>query len=320
MSYTVTKFVLDLCGLTPSEKAVAHSLAYHAHVDGTESYPAMERIAAEAGLSDRRCAQRIVRQLETKGVIVATTSKMGGRNKGTHYRFNLVNSDPQVALSGESMSDPQVTVSGETATIEDGNSDIRGHKQRPPGRTKGPKGPEREGSSPSNPKPLSLPSSESEEATPTSTPSQEEANRLCARLYTIGRNYSQCQATFSGKYRAAVGPLLAEYSADELCEAYTEFVSHRDDFDMRHAPKHFVEGGAVDIIAAMRAPSASSYVFLPEDFQPSDENRIVAKRLGLDIEQELAAFVAAVRNKVMSNDWPRTFTAHLNKASSVRVN
>jgi hypothetical protein len=126
MSYTVTKFVLDLAGLTPSEKAVAHSLAYHAHADGAESYPSMNTIATEAGLSDRRAAQRVVRRLEKKGVIVAETSKSGGRYKATHYRFDLGYSGPTVALSQ--------TV---TATPVARNSDPSCTKQRSYGRPKG---------------------------------------------------------------------------------------------------------------------------------------------------------------------------------------
>jgi Helix-turn-helix domain len=126
MSYTVTKFVLDLAGLTPSEKAVAHSLAYHAHADGAESYPSMNTIATEAGLSDRRAAQRVVRRLERKGLIVAETSKSGGRYKATHYRFDLGYSGPTVAL--------YQTV---TATPVARNSDPSCTKQRSYGRPKG---------------------------------------------------------------------------------------------------------------------------------------------------------------------------------------
>jgi hypothetical protein len=126
VSYTVTKFVLDLASLTPSEKAVAHSLAYHAHADGAESYPSMTTIAAEAGLSDRRAAQRVVRRLEEKGLIFADTVKSGGRYKSTHYRFNLEYSGPTVALSQT-----------ETATPVARNSDPSGTKQPSYGRTKG---------------------------------------------------------------------------------------------------------------------------------------------------------------------------------------
>jgi hypothetical protein len=63
MSFQATKFILGLTDLTPSEKAVAHTLAYHANKDGENSYPSMETIARESGFKSRRSAQRVVRQL-----------------------------------------------------------------------------------------------------------------------------------------------------------------------------------------------------------------------------------------------------------------
>jgi hypothetical protein len=117
-------------------------------------------IAAEAGLKDRRGAQRIVRRLEKMGVIVAETSKAGGRLKSTHYRFNLnsvpttpvsragnsgptdavsppVNSDRTTAVSPAESATVEVQEQVESATVEVGNSDPGGHKQRSYSRTKG---------------------------------------------------------------------------------------------------------------------------------------------------------------------------------------
>lgn len=96
MSYKVTEYVLSRMDLTPTEKAVAHSLAYRAHEDGSESYPGIQTIAREAGLKDLRFTRRVIRRLEEKGVIEATTPKRGGRNERgrgltTHYRFLLDN-------------------------------------------------------------------------------------------------------------------------------------------------------------------------------------------------------------------------------------
>jgi hypothetical protein len=125
VSYVITKFILDLAGLTPAEKAVAHSLAYHAHADGAEAFPSMATIAAESGLT-RRNAQRNVRRLEQKGVILAETPKSGGRWKATHYRFLLGNSVASDALSGK-----------ETASLETRNSVDRDMKQRRQRRPKG---------------------------------------------------------------------------------------------------------------------------------------------------------------------------------------
>ncbi len=87
---------------------------------------------------------------------------------------------------------------------------------------------------------------------PKATPSQEEIAAVCSKLFIIGRNQNLCQPSFSGKYRAEIGRLLATYTHEELYEGYAEFVKHRDDFEMRQAPKTFVEGGADDFVAPIR--------------------------------------------------------------------
>ena len=98
MSYHVTKHVLELQGLTPAEKSVLHCLAFYAHEDGTQTWPSMTRIANEAGLSCRQSAQRIVRRMENRGILVAETPKSGGRRNPTVYRFNLEYCNPPDAL------------------------------------------------------------------------------------------------------------------------------------------------------------------------------------------------------------------------------
>jgi hypothetical protein len=124
MSFQATRFILGLTDLNSSQKAVAHTLAYHANKYGGNSYPSMETIARESGLQSRRSAQRVVRQLEKKRIIVAMTAKTGGRgqDKATVYRLDLdykspINSDTTVALS-----DQQTATPGSQFTVE---------KQRP---------------------------------------------------------------------------------------------------------------------------------------------------------------------------------------------
>jgi hypothetical protein len=121
MSWELTRLVLSLRGLTPTEKAVAHSLAHHAPKHGS-AYPSMETIALEAGLGNRTAAQKVVRRLEAKGIISPTTSKKGGRKNPTHYQFNCGNSIPTDALSDRENSIPGEPISGETASLETGNS------------------------------------------------------------------------------------------------------------------------------------------------------------------------------------------------------
>jgi hypothetical protein len=121
MSWELTRLVLNLRNLTPTEKAVAHSLAYHAPKDGS-AYPSMGTIALEAGLRNRTAAQKVVRRLETRGIVSPTTSKKGGRKNPTHYRFNFGNSIPTDALSDTENSIPKDSVSAETASLETRNS------------------------------------------------------------------------------------------------------------------------------------------------------------------------------------------------------
>jgi hypothetical protein len=150
VSFQATRFILGLTDLNSSQKAVAHTLAYHANKDGGNSYPSMETIARESGLQSRRSAQRIVRQLEKKRIIVATTPKTGGRgqDKATVYRLDLdyespINSDTTVALSGQQTATPtspftddkQRPVGHESATPETIKRDIQGPKQRHHGHT-----------------------------------------------------------------------------------------------------------------------------------------------------------------------------------------
>ena len=121
MSWELTRYVLTLRNLTPTEKAVAHCLACHAPKHGS-AYPSMETIAIESGLGNRTAAQKVVRRLEAKGVISPTTSKKGGRRNPTHYQFNTVNSIPADALYGNGNSIPRDSSCTETASLETVNS------------------------------------------------------------------------------------------------------------------------------------------------------------------------------------------------------
>jgi hypothetical protein len=122
MSWELTRHVLALRNLTPVEKAVAHSLAFHAPKHGA-AYPSMETIAHEAGLGSRRAAQMVMRRLETKGVISPTGSKKGGRKNPTRYQINPVNSEPPFVLSCSGNSEYGCTKNGERANTDARNSE-----------------------------------------------------------------------------------------------------------------------------------------------------------------------------------------------------
>lgn len=245
MSWTVTKIVMGLRNLTPSEKAVANVLAYHATPDGSNAYPSMSTIAAEAGLKHRQSAQRIMARLEKKGVIEAYTKKKGGRSCPTRYRFLPEKCNSELQITGEE----SATGEAESATGDPLKCNPGSTKVQPYGCTKGPEGTRKEEKKSSNVSSL-LPSEGRSKPTP--TPSQEEVNELCAELHQIGTNANQSHPGFHGKNRVEVGKLLSTYTADELREAYAAFVKHRDDFAIQHAPKHFVEGGVHDVITPLR--------------------------------------------------------------------
>ena len=73
-------------GLPLAPGAVLKSLAYHAHQDGTNARPGMQRICLESGLAER-AAQRALQDLETNGLIERVTDNRGGRNHMTEYRL-----------------------------------------------------------------------------------------------------------------------------------------------------------------------------------------------------------------------------------------
>jgi hypothetical protein len=78
MYILAARFVQDLRGLTPTEKAVAFVMAIHASPPSefATSEPAgistmsMALLAREAGLESRETASRIVKRLVTIGIIV----------------------------------------------------------------------------------------------------------------------------------------------------------------------------------------------------------------------------------------------------------
>jgi hypothetical protein len=126
MSFQATKFVRALRGLTPAEKAVAFVLADHANQYGGNSYPSMDLIAEEAGFKDRRSAQRYMRRLEEKKVVVAMSPKTGGHGHDTATIYKL-----DFAMRCDSTAAPPVT------DLDDGGvtvQTVRGDSTGPEGR------------------------------------------------------------------------------------------------------------------------------------------------------------------------------------------
>jgi hypothetical protein len=119
--------------------------------------------------------------------------------------------------------------------------------------------------------------------TPTTTPTPNlDLDAVCSKLYTIGRKANPCQSPFSGKQRDGIAELLTIYPADELIDAYADYVKNRDDFEMRHAPKRFVEGGAVQIITSTRDSKRVA------DQRRSEHDMLVAKWRQRQIDEHRA--------------------------------
>jgi hypothetical protein len=111
----VTAYVLQLRGLSISEKAVALVLAGHASADGSNSYPSMTTVAQEAGLGYRQTASVIAHRLEARGIVEATSERTGGRAKPTVYRFPEA---PQFKFG--KCNSPVAVSQPESATLTDG--------------------------------------------------------------------------------------------------------------------------------------------------------------------------------------------------------
>jgi hypothetical protein len=73
---------------TRPEQSIMLALADHAQDDGSNVFPSVARIAWKTDYSDRQ-VQRIMRDLETKGILVAVKHVDGGRGHATEYRILL---------------------------------------------------------------------------------------------------------------------------------------------------------------------------------------------------------------------------------------
>lgn len=77
-------------------------------------------------------------------------------------------------------------------------------------------------------------------------PDDPALDALCVSLYHIGSK------TFDGKYRPLLNLMLNEFNFSEIEKAYKEFISTKDDYEMKFAVRDFVEGAGRTIILANR--------------------------------------------------------------------
>jgi hypothetical protein len=84
-------FALDIAS---SEKLVLLAMADHARDDGTGCYPSIELLARKTSLS-RRGVQKIMRRLESRGLIAPSKVSRGGPRRSTEYTLTVENSEPR---------------------------------------------------------------------------------------------------------------------------------------------------------------------------------------------------------------------------------
>ncbi|MCA1670594.1 MAG: helix-turn-helix domain-containing protein [Thermomicrobia bacterium] len=77
---------------TRPEQSIMLALADHAQDDGTHVYPSVARIAWKTDYSERQ-VQRILRDLEAKGIVVPVKHGRGGRNHATEYHLFIEKGD-----------------------------------------------------------------------------------------------------------------------------------------------------------------------------------------------------------------------------------
>jgi hypothetical protein len=88
MSFRATKFVRQLRGLSPTEKAVAFVHADHDNHKGDGASASMSTVAAETGIKNRETASRITSRLVKKGILVPRKPVTKEQGIPTVYDFN----------------------------------------------------------------------------------------------------------------------------------------------------------------------------------------------------------------------------------------
>jgi hypothetical protein len=76
------------CHLRPAVKAVLQTLAWYADPNGRNTYPSVGTISSRTDFK-RRTVQKVLRELEAIGIILATSSRLGGRSHSTRYEINM---------------------------------------------------------------------------------------------------------------------------------------------------------------------------------------------------------------------------------------
>lgn len=106
--------------LSRAQREVLIAMAGHASDNGTGCYPSVRLLAWKTDLSERQ-VQRVLRDLEAQGLIMAVGNAKGGRGLTTEYHIRLENGIPKPPLKGDVIVSP---LEPEKGDILDQNGDI----------------------------------------------------------------------------------------------------------------------------------------------------------------------------------------------------
>jgi hypothetical protein len=318
-------FIVSVCdGLTSTQKAVANVIAFHADKFGRNAYPSINTIAREGGVKTRRWVQRVVRQLEGLGVIIAETPKTGGRpgsgrRTTTTYRVNMDYVAPekggvQDTLSEESVSlkgGLQVTLLSEERAVytpPGGRSieperavysDLKGGVQTAQIELNRPIIEKEEGKAPLSSLNSSLNAKSKATEGSTKTPTPEQAKKLCSQIQAyLQMNYD---VALTGKGRDDLLAGIAEtpvYPPEVWYFAVVELMWALDHNDNDGFARSQAASRIPATLATMFVPTAKGVPTVVDRYYEKKVEPFIMARQRVQMEKERAAMIAENANLV----------------------
>lgn len=122
MSFDIQRWIWKQ-PLTASEKIVLLKMAFHAHPDGTKSYPSVENVSLETGIGKRQ-VQRYLKSFVDRGFLAIEEHAKGGRGHARSYRFTIEKGDAASTGDYSQRVTSQASTSEERVTFEATKGDI----------------------------------------------------------------------------------------------------------------------------------------------------------------------------------------------------
>lgn len=101
MSYQATGRVLRWRRLTPSEKAVAYTIAHHENSESGVCTAANGTIAIESGYKDVDSVKKVIRKLKKKRVISEFGATTGGRHNTVPRHINEPSAESEKGVQAD---------------------------------------------------------------------------------------------------------------------------------------------------------------------------------------------------------------------------